>query len=66
MSAVLRSVRIAATYAKVGLAPRYSRALHLNIFEQPRYPSFPKILIFQDLITRYALCKTYLGNKPST
>jgi hypothetical protein len=27
----------------------FLRALHLNIFEQPRYSSFPKILIFQDL-----------------
>jgi hypothetical protein len=34
-SAALRSVRVAATYEKVGLTPRYSRALHLNIFEQP-------------------------------
>jgi hypothetical protein len=33
-SAVLRSVRVAATYEKVGLTPRYSRALHLSIFEQ--------------------------------
>jgi len=34
-SAALRSVRVAATYEKVGLTPRYSRALHLSIFEQP-------------------------------
>lgn len=33
-SAVLRSVRVAATCEKVGLTPRYSRALHLNLFEQ--------------------------------
>jgi hypothetical protein len=32
---VLRSVRVAATYEKVGLTPRYLRALHLSIFEQP-------------------------------
>jgi hypothetical protein len=32
---LLRSVRVAATYEKVGLTPRYSRALHLSIFEQP-------------------------------
>ncbi|MGD0170199.1 MAG: hypothetical protein ABSE54_10810 [Smithella sp.] len=36
LSAALRSVRVAATYEKVGLTPRYSRALHLSIFEQPR------------------------------
>jgi hypothetical protein len=34
-SAALRSVRVAATYEKAGLTPRYSRAWHLNIFEQP-------------------------------
>jgi hypothetical protein len=31
----LRSVRVAATYEKVGLTPRYSRTLYLSIFEQP-------------------------------
>jgi hypothetical protein len=36
----LRSVRVAATYEKVGLTPRYSRALHLNVFEQPHYSQF--------------------------
>jgi len=34
-SAALRSVRVVATYEKVGLTPRYSRVLHLSIFEQP-------------------------------
>jgi hypothetical protein len=45
---VLRSVRIAATYGKVGLTPRYSRALHLNIFEQPKNFIFHKkhIILF--------------------
>jgi hypothetical protein len=31
---VLRSVRVVATYEKVGLTPRYLRALHMGIFEQ--------------------------------
>jgi hypothetical protein len=41
LSAALRSVRVVATYEKVGLTPRYSCALHLSIFEQPQKLSFP-------------------------
>jgi hypothetical protein len=36
----LRSVHVAATYEKVGLTPRYSRAWHLSIFEQPQNKGF--------------------------
>jgi hypothetical protein len=64
LSAVLRSVRVAATYEKVGLTPRCSRASHLSIFEQPQnmgvfidYSAVTKVLndadknlYFQDLI----------------
>jgi hypothetical protein len=43
---VLRFVRIVATYEKVGLTPRYSRALHLSIFEQPQCFLFSKFLFY--------------------